>query len=78
MALAKLRTGKAKGKGKAAKGKVSEVVVPMSHHKETKGTHCFHADGDEPLTDRIYIRKNVAEKLGFDHGDEIEVIVRKV
>ena len=51
-----------------------EVVIPMTKFKDTTNTARFNADEDDAAIGNVYIRKEVAARL----GNEIEIVIRPV
>lgn len=52
------------------------VKVTMEHSKETKGTHQYKEDGDQPKIGTIYVpKRTLKDDLGEDQPDEITVSI---
>lgn len=49
------------------------VKQKMQHAKETKGTHQYKADGDDPKLQTVYIPKKTLKEMGDEQPDEILV-----
>lgn len=70
----------AKRTRKANGSTMSKQEVLFDYDQATKGTHRFReadaGDGKRPIMGTVWLRKDVAEKLGVDHeGTGIQVTI---
>lgn len=54
---------------------VKKVVAKLEHAKETKGTHQYKEDADDPLIKTLYLPKKTLAKMGVKKPEDITLVV---